>query len=214
MRTTFIAILGFLAVALAAQSASAQSQERWPRWYVGLSGSLVWVQDSDVSGLSPARSIDFDQGYGAGVSLGYMPPVAELGNARFEFEAYWRNSDADTKTVGGVHSNANGELTSYAYMVNAYYDFRNDSQWVPYLGVGLGWANVELDKTVGLGATADDDVVFAYQGMVGIGYEPTTIPNTIWSIGYRYFGSQDPEFGNVTADLDTHNLEAGVKMRF
>jgi opacity protein-like surface antigen len=77
-------------------------------------------------------------------------------------------------TTTGVSGVANGtytaDITRYIrdagisldnrvnlYMANAYYDFKNESSFTPFLGVGMGMADVQNAK----------DNEFAYQGVIG-----------------------------------------------
>lgn len=213
-------ILGVCAGFLALSSFSANAQERWPRWYVGVSGSLSYLTDADLSGTA-ATDMEFDSGWGVSGAVGYLPAtdMLSLNAFRFEAEVAYHTAGVDQVSFGPATVRGSGSLKSLAYMANMYYDIHTDSQWMPYFGGGLGWAEVELSNGSGAGNITADDSVFAYQLMAGIGYTPYSIPNTQWSIGYRYMGTQDPSFatGAATAfemDYDTHNLEAGMKMRF
>ncbi|MFO1242970.1 MAG: porin family protein [Rickettsiales bacterium] len=213
----------FLAFALMVMAApiAAEAQQRFPKWYVGLQGSMNFVDDGDVdtsNALIGNTDIEYDNGYGVGIALGYMPAGTGslLDNMRFELEYGYRKSDVDS--VDGI--TGDGNIHSNTGMLNAYYDFNTGTQWLPYVGAGLGWSQVEL-KT-GRGAVNDDDSVFAWNLMAGVGYAPTSIPNTVWTIGYRYFATEDPDFsitpafggGRAETDYDVHNIEAGVRMMF
>ena len=218
MKTSRLLILGFISTTVLATAA--QSEERWPRWYVGLSGSVNFVQDTDFSGTGANADVELDTGYGGTIALGYLPPVKEgfFSKTRFELEGGYRTSDFDSIEVGGVSAAAAGEYHVTSVMANAYYDFGNYIGWIPYVGLGGGMASIEIDTPNSFGTTNDKDDVFAYQAMVGIGYAPATLPQTEWSVGYRYFGTEDPEFGNAVGKFEgeygSHNIEAGVKLRF
>ncbi len=198
-----------LLTVLATSSAQAR-EERWPQWYVGLTGSLVLLSDSDISGSGLSGDSSYNSGYGISGSIGYRPnmDIAVFNNMRFEIEAAYRANDVDNIT--GVAFASTGEAKSMAYMINAIYDVETGSQLVPYFGAGIGYSNIEFRD--------DDDMVFSYQFLAGVGYEPELIPNTIWSIGYRYFGTQDPSLSSGATsyeiEYDAHNFEAGLQMRF
>ena len=220
MKTSAIISFGLASLALSAVNASAASQERWPRWYVGISGSLPYVQDSDLSG-GGASDLDYDLGWGLSGQIGYLPNFAGSGlnGLRFEFEGAYRRNDLDSVKVSGVSGSAGGDITSAAYMVNMYYDVETGSQWKPYLGGGLGWSEVSLDTAGALLTVDDEDNVFAYQFMAGLGYVPTSIPLTEWTLGYRFFATEDPSFTNnagvkIDSEYYTHNVELGAKFRF
>lgn len=206
-----------LGALLVTASAANAYEERWPKWYIGVSGSLPWVSDDGVSvaGTS-AGSLEFDNpGWGAGVSLGYKPGGTDsfLDMMRFELEYAYRHNDLDTLAGTPVAD----DISVHAYMFNALVDIPTDTQFTPYLGAGLGWASAEMNLTP-LGVS-DTDTKFAYQGMLGVAYEPETIPNVAFSVGYRYFGMASPGYRNaaglaVENDYDSHNAEVGARFSF
>lgn len=213
----------FLSLALLSSVASfadANAQERFPKWYIGLQGAVNFVDDSDLSNPpifgGGSTSIDYDTGFGGGAALGYMPAGTQtfLDMMRFDIEYYYRKSDVDT--LGSF--SGDGDISSNTLMANAYYDFAMGAGWMPYIGAGIGMSEVELD--VASGAVSDEDTVFAWNLMAGVGYAPTSMPNTVWSIGYRYFATEDPEFGitgttsTTETEYDVHNIEAGVRLMF
>lgn len=208
--------------ALLAASSAANAQERWPRWYVGLSGSAVFSNDVDVDTAFGSGTLDTDTGWGAGVSVGYMPHFTNhyLSTLRFEGEIYYRENSIDGASFGGVAipGSGGGDIESVSYMINALFDIKTGTAVTPYLGGGIGAATVDIPASTALGTTGDDDTVFAWQLMAGLSYEPRLMPHTIWSIGYRYHVLNDPQFSqagvNYELDYDTHNIEAGVKFRF
>lgn len=201
--------------------ADAMQGERWPRWYLGLSGGMQFLTDTDISGTAPGK-VDFDDsGVVATASLGYRPyfGVPALDSMRIEFEAGYHRSDLSSFSGAGGTAGLRGDTTVLSYMGNVYYDFRNSSRLTPYLGAGLGGASVRLPRTSGLGNTGNKDNVFAYQFLAGLAYSPASIPLTEWSLGYRYFRLNDPEFttagGRITLDdYDAHSVELGAKFRF
>ena len=58
----------------------------------------------------------------------------------------------------------------------------------------------------------ENDVVFAYQAMFGVGV-PISERVEIRA-GYRYFATQKPKIGRFESEYETHNLEAAVVWRF
>jgi len=191
---------------------AAHADERWPRWYLGLSGGYTYMQDQDISGTSATR-LNLKDGYNIGGQIGYLPnsSIALINTLRFEAEVTYRANNVDSVTGGGA---GHGTYSSTAYMANMFYDLPTATAWSPYIGGGIGLANLHLDSNSGAGNTDSGDDAFAYQGMVGIGYSPEAIPNTQWTLGYRYFATNDPKFGNVSTEYSTQNVELGAKFRF
>lgn len=201
-------------------TAAAQAEER-PAFYFGFHGELSWVQDTDlqIAGAT-VGDLEMDVEYAVGAALGYRPPVGAgfLANTRYEIELMYRETDFNrlsnsTIAPGGF----GGSVESYVAMANAYYDFDTGTRWTPYIGAGLGAAQHQFDSiTINVD---DDDTVFAYQGMAGVAYTLEPYSYTHIGLGYRYFGTADPEFttaggASVEHSYDGHNLEAFLRVPF
>lgn len=218
-----LAILGVTTTVLAAASAHA-AQDNWPHWYIGLHGQVAFVQDADVEAAGvTGGEMSFDGEFGLGAALGYRPyhTGSALDNMRFELEYVYRDQEFDdiSGVIGGVPGTQplNGDLIGHSIMANAFYDFKTGTGFTPYIGGGMGVTMWEFDSSTL--AVDDDDSVFSYQGMAGVYYSPSTMPHTDWGIGYRYFGTLDPEFETalgtgVEHDYDSHNLELLARFRF
>lgn len=199
-------------------AASASAQETWPNWYVGLSGAVAFIPESDLSGTVNG-DLDYDMGWGVTGSLGYMSGIGGVNGLRGELELGVRKAPLDSYTDAGVGAAADGTARMVTYMANLFYDFRNESQWIPYVGGGIGGAQVDIPTSSGLGNTDEGDSVLAYQLMLGVSYAPTSIPMTEWGIGYRYFVADSPEYSTAGGrveldDITSHNIEANAKFRF
>lgn len=216
--------LAFLISALSLSGAEAARQA--PKWYVGVQGAVAFVDEAETEiGSRPVvDEMDFDQGYGFGLNLGYAPggTATMLDKFRFEVEYYYREND-----ISGVDVlSASGEATSKAGMINAYYDIPlKDYSIVPYLGAGVGFAETEIKTNSAILIVDDNDTVFAWNAMAGMSYTPDFMPNTMWSIGYRYFATEDPHYRSqavplffpatdVKHEYEVHNVEAGVRYMF
>ncbi len=222
-------ILMSLAVALMAGGSQAQEaaypssqhgEGRWPNWYVGVKGSLNYVDDTNIASANRnVGDLGFDSGYGVAGSIGYTPgPTGSvLDYTRFEFEIGHRFNDLENFTAGGKVSSVSGNIKSYSYMMNAYFDFDTQTQVSPYVGAGIGLDTISMSSK-GLGVQ-DEDKVFAYQFMAGLGWQPEFMLNTVLQVGYRYHGTTDPTFTastgqSVEHEYTTHALEAGARFRF
>ena len=101
---------------------------------------------------------DFDGGTGllAGASLGYR-----MGSFRVEGEYFYRgttydSTDPNTVIIDeettrklreeiDVIEGAVDDVLSHNFFANLYYDYRSDSKFTPYVGVGVGFSRVSLD---------------------------------------------------------------------
>jgi opacity protein-like surface antigen len=189
--------------------------------YVGLEGGVTFLSDSsfDVAGIN-VGDIKFDTGWGVGLTGGY-----DFGTWRLEGELVYRANDVKEFSDSAGSSPLDGDVSSTALMVNAYYDFRTISPSViPYVGAGIGAAFVTADVTdpdpvSGGKVLDDDDTVFAYQLIAGVAF-PVSKELAI-DLNYRYFGTTDPSFeivggGGVSGDAEvqSHNIFVGLRYSF
>lgn len=186
---------------IAAASVSAANAE--VTHYVSGHANFTLDQDDTEKFSGGEAKLKNDNGYGVGAAVG-----ARMDNTRAELELnYLRNN------VKTVDADTRAKATVYTYMVNGYYDFKSTSQLTPYVGVGIGLAQYTQDlKSDGATAT-DKDNVWAYQGMVGVGYDLNK-NSTVYG-GYRYLATQkfDGIYGTKVS-FDRHIIEAGYRYNF
>ena len=204
-------------------------------WYVQLDAGAAFLSDStstatDGAGNSITFDTEFDTGFGVHAALGHSwDPY------RLEAEVSYRRNDFDTfditnVTAAGIGSfntaiklDGDGDVSALGLMVNGWYDVNTGSPWRPFVGGGLGLARISVNDASAtvLGVSVlladDDDWVFAYQAGAGVGYEVN--PNTVISLGYRFFATADPDFTTVDGDpfdaeYQSHNIEIGVRFFF
>jgi len=185
LSTSVLAAIAFGGSALAQDSG----------YYVqgNLGANFIVQDDIDVSidGLGEfSGSYDADTGYAIGGALGKY-----FGNGfRSDIELTYRSNDISDVEAEGEDLDTDGEITSTGIFLNGYYDFAvENSAFVPYIGAGLGYVNVD--------AEGDDDGVFGYQFKAGVG---RTLSNG-GTIGAEaaYLGTSEVEF-----DVDGDTLEA------
>lgn len=200
-------------------------------WYVALDAGATFLEDSsstasDAFGNSVSFDTKFDTGFGVHGAIGHS-----WGALRLEGEVSYRKNDLDTFdvtniTLAGIGSfndigtfDADGDVSALGFMANVWFDFNPGSPWSPFAGGGLGVARISINDAtiVGIPLADDDDWVFAYQLGAGIGFEVT--PTTTISLGYRFFGTADPEFTDLAgipfdAEYRSHNIEIGLRFSF
>jgi opacity protein-like surface antigen len=199
------------------------------QWYASGNVGATFLNDSDFTdtftGGAVAGEIGADTGYGISGALGYS-----WGNFGLEGEVSYRKNDLDdvsvnTLSIAGLlftglgTFSLDGETTALGFMANGWYNFATPGPWVPFIGAGIGVANIslDLDNIGGVAVSYDEsDTVFAYQVGAGVGYKVT--PKTMVNLSYRYFATHDPEFSdgvdNVETEYSTHNVMLGVTVRF
>ncbi len=210
-----LVIAGLTAFTALTAFTNAQAEDRWPRWYLGLTGGYTYMSDQDISG-GGASKISLNDGFGIGGSIGYLPSSSMplINSLRFEAEVtYHQNNISSVHLTNGTSVGGSGSFNSTAYMINTFYDLPTGSAWSPYIGGGIGMATLHLPSGNGIGNSGSSNE-FAYQGLLGIGYSPETLPNTQWLIGYRYLATSDGKFSGTSVKYSTNSLEAGVHLRF
>ena len=208
-----------VAVTALAFAGVARAQEGW---YVR--GDLGWIFDGQVDldpiegpivnpldlPTPPDGKLGFDDGWMASAGGGY----AWENGLRLEGELAYRDSDIDdTEGVDG-----GGDTSSWAIMFNGYWDFNKPGVWEPYVGLGVGWANIDAsasDSGPPPISGSDDGEAFAWQGMLGVAWEVS--PQTAIDFSYRYFEAPDVEFSTAAdreADYTTQSAMIGVRYTF
>lgn len=180
--------------------------------YVSGNLGIGIASDSDVTQSGTTGTFESDKGLALGVAFGYG-----LGSTRIEGEVAYQKNDLDKISISGIGSaTIDGDTSSTAFLLNGYYDFKNESALTPFISAGLGLAKVEVSEITvpGFGpvTSSSDDTVFAYQIGAGVGYavnEKVTL-----DVKYRYFATSDPDFDGIEAEYSSHNIYAGVRVNF
>ena len=199
-------------------------------FYVSGHAGAVFLSESDnTDELGVDLPSDFDPGFGVGGAVGYD----FVNNFRVEGEITYRQSDVDTVDLSGVGGpgevEGSGDVSALAFMANAFYEVKGTSAFTFYVGAGVGVAVVSFNDFAlespllsGFGGPLadDDDTVFAYQGIVGIGYEVSEAVTL--TLDYRYFATQDAELdidpvsgpGTFEGEYQSHNVMLGARFSF
>ncbi|MCB1539177.1 MAG: porin family protein [Rhodospirillales bacterium] len=210
--------LSFTAAALLAVLPYASIAHAADSFYVGAKGDIANPSNSSVSGSSTGK-VKYGFSSGAGIVGGWQPEAlsSDTGDVRFEGEASYHAMKLKNVLA---NTNPSGDLKAIALMGNAYYDFNTGTGFKPYVGAGVGQGFVKFPKGQGLGNSDSTQNVFAYQAMAGVSYTPESMPQTDWSLGYKYMGFEKPSFsdgagGHVKlGSLHENAIEAGMRYHF
>lgn len=200
-------------------------------WYVKVAAGANWVDDSRYSGeMDPSTTFSFDTdpsigfvilgavGYDLGHVLNGLRVEGELAYRENNVHGDWASStpgaspDALSSTSGALDI----QHTTFSIMANAWYDFKVMGL-NPYVGGGIGWADVSLDGKFGSKAPiSTSESGFAWQLGAGLNFDIE--PGKKLGIGYRYLQGPDvtlsapsevnPETGDV--DDQNHTLTIGL----
>lgn len=176
--------------------------------YAELMGGLTMAPELATSGFDG----DIETGLNVGGSLGWnLAPELSL-----EVEGFYTSSNMAGPLITGAH------LETFSFMTNLLWSFDCGGKWRPYIGAGLGGAQVTVtDGNFNfLGTTAftgDSDIVFAYQGFGGVSI-PFDDSLAIF-IEYRYQAADDADLTitnniggqiSISQEYQSHNLSAGL----
>ena len=132
-----------------------------PRWYVGLSVPVMFLDDSDTvtsgTNLGNQYSASATNAYEAGFKVSGLLG-REFGNGfRLQVEGFFARAEVSEVMYTGVTTQTpqgqlslrgtdvpvSGPADQLGAMVNVWYDFNEGSRWRPFIGGGLGFVTVE-----------------------------------------------------------------------
>lgn len=183
-------------------------------WYAGAETGLNLAPAEKykaIDGAEGKAKVSHDPGFGLLVNGGYA-----FNQFRLEGEFGWRYNGVD-KVAG---QGGDGDIQAYDLMLNGLYDIKTGTAWTPYLGVGIGGADVvngKIRNSLGT-LTKDSDIVFAYQGIAGVSYALNE--HLALNADYRYFRTLDGEYKvpnetfKVKAPYEAHSILVGFTYKF
>ncbi|MDF7808239.1 outer membrane beta-barrel protein [Pontiellaceae bacterium B12219] len=171
--------------------------------YLGLSGGLTLLSESDVSDSTGDIKLSYDTGYNIEGAFGYT-----FGAWRAEAALGWLESDMDQATFMGVSVPIDGSISAWTAMLNGYYDINTDSAFTPFVLAGIGFVGAEGELS---GATEDDSVLGMQLG-AGIGY--TVSSNVIIDLKYKYLFAQDLTFDGTDISVGGSLIQIGARYNF
>ena len=132
-----------------------------PRWYVGLSVPVMFLDDSDTvtsgTNLGNQYSASATNAYEAGFKVSGLLG-REFGNGfRLQVEGFFARAEVSEVMYTGVTTQTpqgqlslrgtdvpvSGPADQLGAMVNVWYDFNEGSRWRPFIGGGLGFVTVD-----------------------------------------------------------------------
>jgi opacity protein-like surface antigen len=226
----------FLGLAGLAQAADMPAQTYEPvapvpslsGFYLGSISSVNFADDTDFTVGGLGISTSYDVGFYTGARLGYsFGPMFSIVSPRLEVEGGYFQSDVDSHSLGGVDIPGSfGDIRGWQGYLNGYLDIGLGLSGItPYVGGGVGFADVELHKqgVSALGIVVDDsDTAFAYHLDAGLsfqldhlGFNWSLLQGTTLDVGYRYTNVSDLTFTAVDGtEADTDYTSNAVTFGF
>ena len=171
-----------------------------------------------------------------GVFAGYQLPFRywTYFHPRLEFEISGFDSDLESARVFGAPQSASGSQSVTFFLINTYSDivWRDDQALVPYLGGGIGLAEVDVstgtvpasdpssayrinDEASALASTFAGGVSYRFNSRFEVYTEARYYTVYDVDLDQTFTTSGTPAFsGRVTDDLDGSTLTAGLRVRF
>lgn len=202
-----------LACALAPSTVKAEWRDSLYLWVGG--SYLLPAESSLALGGDEGRTINgdlkLDSGFGFSLAIGAGDDVGLRGELELGYRKVdWDEIDFDVERADLLYGEIEGDFTTLSLMANGIYAFEGADRMRPYFGIGLGLARHTAD---GIGEDdTTDDTVFAWQGMLGVGFPLSEATEA--RIGYRYFATAEGDFDGDEAGYDSHGIEAGIRFRF
>jgi OmpA-like transmembrane domain. len=207
-----VAILFFSSLAMA-------GGRKQDRAYIGLTLAGQSMLDTDLSsndGLTDAvlKAVDAkmkfkDFGYGLGGAVGYK----WANGFRLESELNYFKSDIDKVKSNAGSIGVDGSVDMKSVMVNALWEFENETDWYSFLGMGAGygWSKGTLEG--GGDKVSSTCSIPLVQPILGVGYKITD--NVSMAIDYKFvMGLQKLDYKDLKGDYKAHRLGLGVRYNF
>lgn len=183
----------------------------YPYASIKVGAGFPWNYDGnfDLLGSNVDTSLKLNGGFTGELGLGY-----KFNQARAEVAVGYGNYGVNNQTFtssryGSFSSSSDGSMSLTTVMVNGYYDFPltnkdgSRSRWSPYIGAGIGYANLNAPSCSGDGCFSGGNTGgFAYQGNVGLSYRVSDRGQAFVETGYLGSTSgtiDDVSFGSFSS---------------
>ena len=181
-------------------------------FYISAHGMSTFIDESDIETGSNTYQITYKQGYGFSGAVGSWVDFDTPG--RIEIEGSYRTNDVDDTTW--TPPSIKASIESVSVMLNAYADYDVRSFFKPFVGLGVGMAEITLD--LGPFGSAADTVA---AGQIILGCEVPLNDHFSIEAQYRFFGTPHPKLKSNQAgdpgyesEYLTHNTLVGLRYAF
>jgi len=180
--TTAVAALAVAGAAAAQTVGSPPAPARGQ--YIAVSGGLIGKTDYDY-GFANGWSVDADVKSGAQGAIAWGSSIGA--NWRGEIALGYRSQKVDSALTSnvGVFGASDGKVKALSVDLNGYYDFPVSGPVKPYLGAGIGVAQVKIDD----GLLDDKGDALTLQAMAGASVAVSPRISLFAEGRYQYTGS-------------------------
>lgn len=193
----------FAIVATALTLAAPTLTQAHEGFYAGAQGGLNFLHVKDLH----SRHVEFDTGYELGLVAGY----GWCNGFRGEAEVAYRNNDykLHARDEEGTKHHFKGDIHTWSFMANGYYDFCEWYCVTPYVGGGIGYDKLHQSIHAGGHKYKGSNSGFAWQLMAGVNYD--LCEDWVVSGEYKFHMSPLKHSHN---NLQNHAITIGVKKFF
>ncbi|MDR1499071.1 MAG: outer membrane beta-barrel protein [Rickettsiales bacterium] len=200
-----------------------------------ISYTRVGIRDSkltlgDPSYVDPGTN-EHDWVLGSKTAIGIIFPDMNSGSMRLEFEF---GINDDVKTISQNTTSTQGamaiKMQLKTYYINTYYDIKTSTDFTPYVGFGVGIANIS-GRSIAVDMPSNYAIYgklntnsFTYNIGFGVGYNVNNIFTV--DVGYRYTNVNKMEDGLVYKEptnistvteeghVSSHEIMVGARYNF
>lgn len=170
-------------------------------YFVGSIGSGV-MNDIVFSANLGGGTATFDPGFSGEIGVGY-----DFGDIRTEFTYNSTNTPLEGFT--------NVDVDVKSFFLSAAYDWRAEKKWQPYIGLGIGSSNVDINLAATVGGTsltAGDDNIATAKFKLGVNYEASDsmdVYGELWGQGFDDFTIGLIQF----TDVSVSGVSLGIRVK-
>ena len=193
-------------------------------FYLSIGGGTTMIQevegDTTISGTKYDLESDIEDVFAYEIEFGKQIENWRLAISYAKSEPKQENITATTGGVGATASiSPKPTYDVKSIMFNVYRDFPRDGNFTPYVGVGLGSTNVEMQTyttTVAgtdIAVTDDGRDLFTWDLKAGVTYDLNEKTDLYGE--FSYLKTEDFDEDGINYDgLASANLMAGIKFKF
>ena len=194
------------AFAIASSISPAIAEQKDKGIYVTVGAGIGMYNDMAIASGSGGGKIQFENGFSGDVGFGY-----DFGSIRTEFT--YNNIKNEVDNIQGYSSTVDLEFETF--FLSAYYDFRSDKAWQPYVGIGVGSTTIYSSSSYSTNLNLVPGNVTMTSGKVALGLNYRASDNFDIYGEYSAQRYDDFKIGTYTYSDDGMNIATlGTRIKF